>query len=97
MDIINESIKTDFIVKCKQAKKFNSLDDANKLLLYAYYKQATIGNINIEKPSFLNFKDTAKWNAWNEQKNTTKNNAMLNYINLVNTLMNTKKDTINAS
>ena len=97
MDVINESIKTDFIVKCNQAKKFNSLDDTNKLLLYAYYKQATIGNINIEKPSFLNFKDTAKWNAWNEQKNINKNNAMLNYINLVNTLMNTKKDIISAS
>ena len=86
MNIVNESTKTDFLVKCKEAKNFKSLDDSNKLLLYAYYKQATTGNINIEKPSILNFKDTAKWNAWNKQKNTNKNDAMLNYINLVNTL-----------
>tara|TARA_B100001093_G_scaffold360810_1_gene345509 strand:- start:1134 stop:1403 length:270 start_codon:yes stop_codon:yes gene_type:complete len=88
MESVNETIKNKFLVKCKQAKKLTSLDDTNKLLLYAYYKQATIGNINIEKPSIFNLKDTAKWNAWNEQKNERKKDAMLNYIILVDVLTN---------
>ena len=55
-----------------------------KLEAYKYYKQATIGDINIPKPGFLNITDRAKWNAWNSVNGMDKQEAMKNYINTIN-------------
>ena len=59
-----------------------------KLDLYKYYKQATIGDVNIPQPGFLDFTGKAKWNAWNSVKGTTSENAMQMYIKTVNVLLN---------
>lgn len=56
-------------------------------ILYGYYKQATIGNIDIDKPFFYNFKELQKWNAWNACKNLTQNDAEIKYILYVNNLI----------
>ncbi|MCS6823623.1 MAG: acyl-CoA-binding protein [Cytophagaceae bacterium] len=57
------------------------------LALYGLYKQATEGDINIEKPTnIFDFKGIAKFNAWNELKGTSKEEAMKKYIDLVNSL-----------
>ena len=58
-----------------------------KLVLYKYYKQATIGNINIPQPGFLDFTGKAKWDAWNSVKGITSENAMQIYIKTVNLLI----------
>lgn len=58
-----------------------------KLNLYKYYKQATIGDINIPQPGFLDFTGKTKWNAWNSVKGTTSENAMKMYIKIVNLLL----------
>ena len=58
------------------------------LLLYAYYKQATIGNNTTTKPSFFNFKDSAKWNAWRKKTDVEKIDAMKLYTDLVENLQN---------
>jgi diazepam-binding inhibitor (GABA receptor modulating acyl-CoA-binding protein) len=61
-------------------------DDDTMLLLYSYYKQATVGDVNTDKPSFFNFRDTAKWNAWEKLKGIQKIQAQGNYIKLVKDL-----------
>ena len=61
-------------------------DDDTMLLLYGFYKQATVGDVNTEKPSFFNFKDTSKWNAWDKVKGMQKIQAQGNYIKLVKDL-----------
>jgi len=55
--------------------------------LYGLYKQATIGNINIEKPSNINIIAVQKWNEWNKCLDIDKRNAEIQYINLVNSLI----------
>jgi diazepam-binding inhibitor (GABA receptor modulating acyl-CoA-binding protein) len=55
--------------------------------LYGLYKQATIGNINIEKPSILNLFANEKWNYWNNYKNIEKDEAEIQYIMAVNDLI----------
>lgn len=60
--------------------------DAELLQLYANYKQGTVGDINVNKPSFFMFKDVAKWNAWNELKGSSKLQAQVNYIKIVEEL-----------
>lgn len=56
------------------------LSDNDKLKFYGFYKQATVGPINIEQPSFYKFVEKAKWNAWNENKALNKDQAMQGYI-----------------
>ena len=57
------------------------------LALYSLYKQATEGDCNAEPPSNpFDFVAKAKQNAWIELKGTTKENAMQQYINLIEKL-----------
>jgi diazepam-binding inhibitor (GABA receptor modulating acyl-CoA-binding protein) len=74
----------DLFLKATQDVKVLPLQDNDTLLsLYAYFKQATVGDVNTEKPSFFNFKDTAKWSAWEKLKGMPKIQAQGNYIKLV--------------
>jgi diazepam-binding inhibitor (GABA receptor modulating acyl-CoA-binding protein) len=60
------------------------LTDTIKLEFYKYYKQSKIGDCNTNRPSFIYFKDCAKWDAWNSIKNMSKNDAMKKYIECYN-------------
>jgi diazepam-binding inhibitor (GABA receptor modulating acyl-CoA-binding protein) len=57
------------------------------LNLYGLYKQSIEGNNRSPKPSILDFKGKAKWNAWNIQKGKGKNTSKKQYIQLVNNLV----------
>ena len=56
------------------------------LQLYALYKQATEGDISEERPGGFDFKAIAKYDAWAEIKGKTKEQAMKEYIALVDQL-----------
>ncbi len=57
------------------------------LKLYSLYKQATVGDVNVDPPSNpFDIVNKAKFNAWNELKGKTKEESMQEYINLVNKL-----------
>jgi diazepam-binding inhibitor (GABA receptor modulator, acyl-CoA-binding protein) len=79
MDVLNANfeISVDIINKLKKTPEDNELLD-----VYKYYKQSKFGDNNTEQPSMFNFKNTAKWNAWNSVKGIEKNAAMQHYINL---------------
>ena len=40
------------------------INDNEKLDFYKYYKQATIGNININKPGMFEFEKKMKYDPW---------------------------------
>lgn len=69
----------------KQLTKVPTTDELQ--ILYGLYKQATIGDINIEKPGFLNFKEVKKWESWNSCKGLSQFNAEVKYILYVNELI----------
>ncbi|XP_070813997.1 acyl-CoA-binding protein-like [Chaetodon trifascialis] len=54
--------------------------------LYGLYKQATIGDVNIERPGLLDFTGRAKWDAWAAKKGQSKEDAMASYVDLVTRL-----------
>lgn len=56
------------------------------LELYALNKQATIGDINIDKPAMFDFVAAAKYNAWNAKKGLGKEDAQQKYIDFVESL-----------
>ncbi|MBI1221103.1 MAG: acyl-CoA-binding protein [Bacteroidetes bacterium] len=59
----------------------------DKLLeLYSLNKQATIGDINIDKPVMFDFVAQAKYNAWEKKKGMSKEAAMEAYISFVDQL-----------
>jgi diazepam-binding inhibitor (GABA receptor modulator, acyl-CoA-binding protein) len=62
------------------SKLVGKVDDDTLLLLYSFYKQATIGDNNTEKPSFFNFKASKKWEAWNSVKGVSKVVAQGQYV-----------------
>jgi len=64
--------------------ELNNIPDNIKLDFYKFYKQATIGDCNTQRPTFLYFKECAKWDAWNSVKNMSKTDAMKKYIEYYN-------------
>ncbi len=56
------------------------------LKLYALYKQVTEGDVKGERPGGFDFKGAAKYDAWEEQKGKSKEDAAKEYIELVNSL-----------
>ena len=56
------------------------------LKMYALYKQATHGENDTERPGGFDFKAAAKHNAWAAIQGKSKDDAMTEYIDLVNEL-----------
>ena len=56
------------------------------LMLYALYKQATDGDVSGERPGGFDFKAIAKYDAWAEVKGKSKDDAMKEYVALVERL-----------
>uniref|UniRef100_A0A3Q3A6S7 Acyl-CoA-binding protein-like n=1 Tax=Kryptolebias marmoratus TaxID=37003 RepID=A0A3Q3A6S7_KRYMA len=61
-------------------------DQADLSSLYGLYKQATVGDIDTERPGFLDFTGKAKWDAWAAKKGLSKEEAMAAYVDLVEKL-----------
>ena len=62
-------------------------DNETLLKLYGLFKQALIGDNNTNKPGMLDLTGNAKWNSWNNYKGYSKYQAEVEYIKLVNTLI----------
>jgi diazepam-binding inhibitor (GABA receptor modulator, acyl-CoA-binding protein) len=56
------------------------------LKLYAYYKQATAGDVAGSRPGMTDFAGRAKYDAWSRLKGTSRDQAMQAYIDIVNKL-----------
>lgn len=61
-------------------------DNATLLKIYALYKQATSGNNAEKKPGFGDMVGRAKWDAWNGLKGTASEDAMQQYVDLIDEL-----------
>ena len=80
-------LKTEFETAVGEAKNLLAQSNENLLKLYGLFKQATEGDITIEKPSnMFDFKGIAKYNAWEELKGISREDAMKRYIETVKEL-----------
>ncbi|XP_065203680.1 acyl-CoA-binding protein homolog 1-like isoform X2 [Planococcus citri] len=57
------------------------------LELYALFKQATVGDVNTDRPGIFDLKGKAKWDAWNGKKDTPSDKAKEEYVALVEKLI----------
>uniref|UniRef100_A0A672IIT9 Acyl-CoA-binding protein n=1 Tax=Salarias fasciatus TaxID=181472 RepID=A0A672IIT9_SALFA len=60
--------------------------DEEMLRIYALFKQANVGDVNTARPGMLDFTGKAKWDAWEKLKGKSKEDAMNEYIALVEEL-----------
>lgn len=61
-------------------------DNQTLLKLYALFKQASSGDVDGKRPGFTDMVGRAKWDAWNELKGTSANDAMTQYVELIEDL-----------
>jgi len=57
-------------------------DNITLLRLYALFKQATAGDAEDERPGSLDFVRRAKYDAWDELRGTSADDAMQQYIDV---------------
>lgn len=84
------ALQQSFEAAVAASKTLDAKPDNDVLLqLYSLYKQATEGDINVEPPAnMFDFVGKAKYDAWNSLKGKSKDDAMQQYIDLVNQLKN---------
>jgi len=61
-------------------------DNATLLQIYALYKQATAGDVDGKRPGFSDMVGRAKWDAWNGLKGKGSEEAMQEYVDLIESL-----------
>lgn len=65
----------------EDVKNMTSKPDNDTLLrLYAYFKQATVGDNTADAPGMMDFTAKAKWTAWKELGGMAQSDATLKYI-----------------
>ena len=80
-------LNADFEAAVADSKKLAQRPDNTTLLkIYGLYKQATTGDVTEKKPGFGDMIGRAKWDAWNALKGTAKDQAMQQYIDLIDSL-----------
>lgn len=80
-------LKAKFEQAVADSKNLSERPDNQTLLkLYALYKQATTGDAEGKRPGFSDMVGRAKWDAWNEIKGTGKEDAMNQYVSLIEDL-----------
>ncbi|CAD6624501.1 CEI_1a_G0020160.mRNA.1.CDS.1 [Saccharomyces cerevisiae] len=77
-----------FEEKAKAVNELPTKPSTDELLeLYGLYKQATVGDNDKEKPGIFNMKDRYKWEAWENLKGKSQEDAEKEYIALVDQLI----------
>ena len=61
-------------------------DNATLLKLYALYKQGSSGDVDGKRPGFTDLVGRAKWDAWNELEGRSTEQAMQDYVELIESL-----------
>jgi acyl-CoA-binding protein len=80
-------LKADFDKAVAESKTLPEKPDNMTLLkIYALYKQATAGDVDGKRPGFTDMVGRAKWDAWNELKGKGSDEAMREYVALIESL-----------
>lgn len=83
-----ESIKMNFDEASVRVKSLtNKPSDTIMLELYGLFKQATVGNVDTDRPSFWDLVGKAKWDSWKSYEGLSADDAKSKYVCLVQKLV----------
>ena len=81
------SLKDQFEAAVASSKDLPERPDNMTLLkLYALYKQGSAGDADGKRPGFTDMVGRAKWDAWDALKGTSEDEAMQQYVDLIEEL-----------
>jgi diazepam-binding inhibitor (GABA receptor modulator, acyl-CoA-binding protein) len=81
------TLKAKFDKAVADSKKLPEKPDNNTLLkIYALYKQASEGDVQGKRPGFTDMVGRAKYDAWAGVKGKAANEAMQEYVDLIESL-----------
>lgn len=80
------SLKAQFDKAVKDSKSLEKPDNPTLLKIYALYKQASEGDVQGKRPGFTDFIARAKFDAWTELQGKAKDDAMREYVALIESL-----------
>jgi acyl-CoA-binding protein len=69
------------------AEKKPKLDTKNKLLLYGYFKQSTVGPNKAPQPKKSDLTASYKWNAWKKVSELSQDEAKAKFVAVAKTLL----------
>ena len=78
MDVLEKNFQSAIEIVNNLKKKPSNED---LLIIYGLFKQAKFGNNEDPQPGFFDFKGSKKWEAWNNNKDMSQDDAKQNYIN----------------
>lgn len=82
------TLEEQFEEASKQVQTLKERPSNDVLLnLYSLHKQASVGDVHGDKPGMFDFVAAAKYNAWTSKKGLTREQAMQQYVDLVNSLL----------
>ena len=82
-------IASRFQTAVEDSKKLSKRPDNDTMLkLYACFKQGSAGDVEGKRPGFADLVGRAKYDVWAKLKGTAKEDAMQQYIDLVESLKN---------
>lgn len=83
-----DDLESRFEMAANEVQKLSQRPDNDTLLkLYAFYKQATSGDVSGKRPGFTNPAGRAKYDSWARNKGMPKEIAMQEYVDLINMLL----------
>jgi diazepam-binding inhibitor (GABA receptor modulator, acyl-CoA-binding protein) len=86
-DTIATDLNSRFQQAAEDSKKLPKRPDNNTLLkLYSLFKQATAGDVSGSRPGGFDMEGKMKYDAWAKLKGKTKDAAMQEYVDLVESL-----------
>lgn len=87
--MIEKDLDTQFLKAVAIASEMTqaSLPQDVQLRLYAFYKQATIGNLDLKQHSSYHLRDAFKTNAWMQISHLTVEEAKQQYIEIIDSLL----------
>jgi len=68
-------------------KTGQKLTNEQALEIYACYKQATIGNVNIARPGMFDLTGKAKWDAWKSKEGASPEDARAAYVSTARSVL----------
>ena len=81
--IIMPVTEAEFQTHAELVKQYKQCTNDEQLELYGWFKQATVGDCNCERPGMFDLKGKAKWDAWKSREGSGKGTAMEKYCEVV--------------
>jgi acyl-CoA-binding protein len=82
------TLEQQFQQAAERSKSMTRRPSNEELLdLYALFKQGSEGDVSGERPTGFDFKGIAKYDAWASKKGVSKEDAMQQYVALVDRLV----------